>query len=147
VKWSELSTEERDRLVHTKVMGKAITCTGIAVTKMVKNPSRIAGEYFEYPTWHCDTCGREEPRAAPKERDIPGDIPSYSTDMNAALLVATHERFSHTYFNHIRASQLYSCSLYWLKSGEAQITTELAPLLPEAICIAALKACGVEVEE
>ena len=149
MKWSDLSEQERNGLVHEKVMRKPIKCMGRAVTTMVKNPSRVIGEYFEYATWHCAECRSSGSSIAPDEHNLPGEIPHYSTDMNAAMQIPTHEKFSHAYFSYVQASPLshWMCSLYWVDaSGERQINTEVSSILAKAICLAALKACGIEIE-
>lgn len=153
MKWSEMSTEARDRLVHEKVFGNPAICNGKTTTRKYDTPSRIIGKIaFSYWVATCDSCKWEKTCGSPddvSQGHAPGvDIPHYSTDMNAALLVATHEKFSHAYFNHVQASMpsCYSCSLYWIESGESQIITEHALTLLDAICIAALRACGVDIE-
>lgn len=152
VKWSEMTPEERDRLVHVEVIGKPLICPGQAVTEWVKSPSRIQGEYFEYATWKCETCGRAESCIAPESHEVPGEIPLYTQDLNAAWLVV-EKVCRHSLFASFKVEytpdklkvvlthrDVHDRSL----SMSDSLTVETS--LAETICLVALLAAGVEVE-
>jgi hypothetical protein len=152
IEWYELKIEERNRLIHTKVMDNPEFCPGQLTVTKKDVPSRAGGNAWSYWQATCSNCEflwtHTETGQAPLRHIPKVTIPNYCEDINAAMQVATHEKFSHVYFSHVQASPPghWLCSLYWTdESGERQINTEVASTLPDAICIPALKACGVEV--
>lgn len=156
VDWYKLKPEQKNRLIHTRVMsnpefcdGRLIITSGVPYNNVLHN---AISSHLSYTVYVCDKCnitGTCDTKQEAPTQHAPNDMPNYSEDMNAALLIATHERFSHTYFTHVQASPPahWMCSLYWIDDkGARQITIERASSLLDATCIAALKACGVEVQ-
>jgi len=128
IKWSELTPKQRDEEIHEKVMGH----TRHTVRHEV--PSRAGGIAFisSYTTWQ--TGGQETPR--------------YSQCMDSAWLV-------------VEKMKEPDADPGWEgnRSRFADFSDELVPfaessslfdvlwcITPEAICIAALRACGFQVE-
>jgi len=154
MKWSEMSTEERDRLVYTKVMGNPEICKGKTTIRKCDTPSRKIGEIaFSYWVATCDSCKWEKtcgsPDDAPKEHAPWVDIPSYSTDMNAAWQIVEAGKFHSVelecYLPDITEPALYRCFILVVAEGQPykQYASKTAQ---EAICLASLKARGVRVE-
>jgi hypothetical protein len=148
MKWSDMSTEERDRLMHTRVMSGSIgKCAGTAYYT-----GRIGED-----EWYCDTCKNyyydiEEDG----KHDMP--IPSYSTDMNAAWQIVECKKFAHIRIEIDRTlpdvPQKHLCQIVMHEQEEIlphplQMRRKFicsGKTSQEAICLTALKACGVEVE-
>lgn len=132
MKWSDMTEEGRDRLVAEKVMGVSIgKCAGTAYYT-----GRIGMD-----EWYCETCKifYDDIEEGGKH-DAP--IPSYSTDMNDAWKIMGLEKFSHASITRsvMRKGQ-WLCSLNRGLPHEAY-----ASIAQEAVCIAALSACGVDIE-
>lgn len=136
IKWSKLTMEEIDRLVHTKVMGGSIgRCEGTAYYT-----GRIGED-----EWYCETCKKfyydiEEGGM----HDAP--IPSYSTDMNAAMSALLHlgKRFQLVYYP-ARNHSKFACFIDANSSSKVDAIGVSNEII-EAINFAVLKDCGVEIE-
>jgi hypothetical protein len=139
MKWSELAEEERDRLVHEKVIGASIgKCAGTAYYT-----GRIGED-----EWYCEECKKYYYDIEDGgKHDAP--IPHYSTDMNAAWQIVremnkpefgSYDRYARFIdeLEKIVGSELFFDLFYCHPEGDH--------LNPDRICIAALKACGVEIE-
>lgn len=149
-KWAEMTSRERDECIHERVMGKQVYCPGAAVTEMVKNPSRIQGEYFEYLIWGCSTCGESGSGAAPERHKIPRVLLPYSGSMGCAWMVVHHLAAILTYDQ----SKRFMRALITLEDTceeqrflPALDFDHLAKLTPEWICQAALKALEISEDE
>src|SRR5712675_1267162 len=94
MKWNELTNEQRDKIIHKKVMGAATLCPGKLIASRVDVPSRAGGTAYTYWELACDTC--ETIGSAESEDAIPGEHPSefpvmdYSTDLNDAWRIMDH---------------------------------------------------------
>lgn len=140
MKWSEMTPEQRDKLVHEKVMGvdPAVSCSGT----FVPNP------HDGCETLYCPKCDAGVFFGDSKTHKQPL-VPAYTTDMNAALQIIELDRFSNVRFErtwrneHIPPELYYLCSivthgdLYYCNAATAQ----------DAVCLAALYACGIEIKE
>ena len=125
IKWSELTSEQRDALVAEKIMG----------LEVVPDPY---GRFFSIRGDDLYLHDSPEP---------------YSTDMTAAWKILDQEKFYAYYVHCMKAKDTvlkedgYSCSLYWIhEDGSVWNTSATATTPQEAICGAALKSYGVEVE-
>jgi hypothetical protein len=139
-----MAKEQRDQLVHERVMGHSPNepCTG----EFAPNP------HDNQETLYCPKCGAcifwEE-----SKKHKPLSPPAYTSDMNAAWDVVrmvnnpnnpeVHPNYQtyRQFINHLQeivGSDLFFDLFYCDHKGDY--------LTPERICIAALKACGVEVE-
>jgi len=172
MKWSELSTEERDRLVHEKVMGRpAGTCEGTAYYT-----GRIGID-----EWYCEECKKyfyDVEADGLYKHDAP--IPSYNIDMNAAWKIvekmtarmgyenpgfkwlgpifkpedeyissSQHSEHNITHhFDYTRNGGFHlGCPCWYvriLNDGAYEWIMADTPI--DAILLAALKACGIEIE-
>jgi|SRR5882762_4291372 len=154
MKWDELSAEQRDRLVHEKVMGHAAVCPGKLIASHVKVPSRAGGTAYSYWQIACDTCElvgySDSEDNIPKEHPPKVDVPKYSTDMNAAwkIVEKLYEQFDMCIFMDAGYPYKYGITAYKrevntsIKVGYGYSKTSAS----EAICLAALKVVGVEIE-
>lgn len=150
IKWSEMTPDQRDRLVHERVMGHSPDeeCSGIfwatTDTQTGERGSQCSGCGMYYPV--DDTIEyykHQQPNA-----------PSYTTDMNAALSLVARMYQEHRdkfwlalmhlitpknnppdYIN----SYMSYVDFYALFRGNLEITAQ-------TFCIAALQTCGVEIE-
>ena len=147
VKWSEVTPEERNKLVHEKVMELPLSmpCTGAITWKRDPFNNRERGH------WICE-CGYYGVTDDTLHFGL-SSIPAYSTSMAAAWLVvrrmnepdviAGETRFD-AYANFIDAleklvgSHLFFDLFHCDEDGDH--------LTPERICLAGLKAVGIEVE-
>lgn len=135
MKWSEMTPEQRNRLVHEKVMGidPAIPCSGTFVT----NP------HDGHETLYCPKCDAGIFFGDSKTHKQPL-VPAYTTDMNAAWLAVERITQPPTKPLEINAPKAifahwwaHGVDLWAMKGGEAA----------EAICITALRVHGVSIEE
>jgi hypothetical protein len=152
IQWATLTPERRNCLVHEKVMGKSIKCSGHPITIVHRSPSRTQGEHFEYATWHCETCGKGASQIAPEEHDAPGEIPNYSESLDAAWQLVRRVNNPNNpafpdyqdYANFIEClEELVGSNLFF---DLFYCDAEGDHLNPERICIAALRAVGCEVQ-
>lgn len=146
MKWTEMTSEQKNALIHEKVMGVSLTCHATLDIK------RGQGFYF----WNCFECGYfSTGKDSPITNDHPRqmDIPPYTTDMNAAWLIIQKMSTRH----HEQSEFLdepfarFTDELLPNRAGEIWtayncMATEVAHWTAEKICMAALKACGVEIE-
>jgi len=134
MKWSEMTHDERDRLVYEKVL-KPVVCSGTWRIHTLDDGVRQI-------CW-CQTCGHEcanELPNSPGSHERPAwNLRSYTRDMNAAWEVA--ERFDEIVISkHI--PEKYHCELWRSTTRYVGI----AKTVQDAICLAALKANKVEIE-
>lgn len=147
VKWSEMTPEERDKLVHEKVMELPLSmpCTGAIAWKRDPFNNRERGH------WICE-CGYYGVTDDTLHFGL-SSIPVYSASMDAAWLVvrrmnetvksdlpeqdALYPKFIASLRELIGSNFLYA-ALWCSENGDA--------LTPRRICLAALKAVGIEVE-
>jgi len=141
MKWSEMSTEERNRLVAEKVMG---TLQCLDKRAWQKGPVQVA------QGWQCLSCGAWGTGMAPGQHDKPDEmIPHYTTDINAAWQIVEAGKFHSVelecYLPKNTEQALYRCFILVVAEGQPykQYASKTAQ---EAICLASLKACGVRVE-
>lgn len=127
-RWSEMTVRERDAMVHQHVFGfdmvGFVTPKGYARNSWVK-------EEENRTTWI--------------------DVPEYSTDISAAWeiverLDAQRIRLSMSRFYNGIITGVPTCWGVDFSGDDAEWCGTEAQTAPEAICIAALKAVGVEVE-
>jgi hypothetical protein len=120
------SGRELDALVADKVMG-------LSVRQVVGYAEYIKGRDVAYTgEWIYDT---DEPY------DLAIEVPYYSTDIAASWEVVEKMRPSYR-FNLFE----YSCyEAQFRKLGDQYIAVGRAQAVPHAICLAALRACGVKV--
>lgn len=91
MKWSELSEQERDRLVNTKVMGNPEFCDGnVVVTPANYSSSPMSSSYVVWVCAKCNMMGTCDTKQEVPIQHVSKDIPSYSTDMNAAMSALLH---------------------------------------------------------
>lgn len=153
IKWSELTRKQRDRLIGEKVMGDTYTCNVVPDFTTHQNPSRAGGIAFTHTTWLCPACGAtgyygKESLVA---HEKPSPIPGYSASLDAAWLVVRkmnvpvegkfdrYARFIDA-LESIVGSDLFFDLFYCDSASDDQHLTA------ERICIAALRAVGVQVE-
>lgn len=155
IEWGSLSSLERDRLIHEKVFGNPAICIGKLLVDKKDTPSRAGGIAWSHYQATCTNCafarGYMDKDAIPEQHAPMEDIPPYSTDMNAAWQIVTSHKFmevqleyGESWISETEQSQTYLCivSPYtgpWTISADGQS-------MQEAICIASLKAVGVEIE-
>lgn len=123
VKWNELSARERDALVAEFVM----------------EHEKVIGHESIHGGW--------VRRASGKPFINMEKCPTYTTDISVAWEVIEKMRshYQITISTVERPTDKYACGLRYRMDDETEYT--YAPTFPEAICIAALHACGVEVEQ
>jgi hypothetical protein len=150
IQWNALSPEERNRLVHLRVMAGQAPCHG---------PYKLMAPHGEQITWHCFTCGATDP-AGPgngtPETHPSRIVPDYTQSLDAAWLVVEHlndptnfpdrtsdyavyAAFCDELEREVGSDLLFDLFFCDPVSGERHLT-------PERIAIAALRACGVQVE-
>jgi Phage ABA sandwich domain len=137
VKWSELTSEQRDRLVAEKVMGwTEQTCEGTSLD-MLEGP----GE------WQCSICGFQARYSDPIEHiALP---PRYSTDMNVTWQIVEKmvTRQSYHDIDYEWSGPLFGCPCWYVKINDGgHYSWIMADTAQDAICIASLRAVGIEVE-
>lgn len=132
MKWAEMSTEERNALIHEKVMGHSLTCHEPITTTQAGVVS------LSYCPLHGLISVGDKPLATNGHaKNDP--IPPYTTSMDAAWFVA--EKFDEIVIErHVPGK--YHCQLY--RQGSMYHAIEATP--QEAICVAALTIHGVEIE-
>jgi len=148
--WSQMSRDQRNRLIDTRVFGNPEFCPGQLIIEQKNNPSKTPGVIaWTYWLGQCTNCKFELSRGG--KGDFPKqhapqfeDRPNYCEDMNAAMLITAHDQFKFANLKYGRDSKEWECLL--LPLGNRDEMRAMAETLPEAICIAALKAVGVEVE-
>ena len=159
LRWSEMSPEQRDALIHEKVMGKRLICGGTIEFSEHDVPNRAGGVAFTMTIWTCQRCGEVGAGKPPECHEKLVPLPHYTTDMNAAWQVLQHA---------LDQGRGYaSMTLYHRHAGEQDkdgyleidmhLQDEYQYLPPvhvedhrlsgaEVICLAALRAVGVTIE-
>ena len=164
IHWENLTAEEKNKLIHEKVMGHAsyVPCYGAVInTKQRYTNSSGASEWY---IWKCDACGKEyisHEENYPLSNRLPHheyfaekpEIPKYSQSMDAAWLVLQKiaARFDENekYLDEI----FYQFQHELLDDSGGEIWTSyelmarMAKWTPSTICIAALKAVGCVLAE
>jgi hypothetical protein len=144
MKWSELSTEERDRLINTKVMGNPEFCDGnVVATPANYSSSPMSSSYVVWVCGKCNMMGTCNTMQDVPAQHVSKDIPSYSTDMNAAWRIVEHIAAlpkTTDEPDHSRASRFM---LWWENNS---LWSHSAQQAIDAICLWALKDYGVEIE-
>lgn len=145
VKWLDLTRFERDILVEESVMGLC-----------VHQWEAVHEDDSSWePDWQvrCVKCGKETSGAYGNLRPVSGKANPYTTDIAWAWEVV--EKLGAKSLNavaHKVGFATFTMARYpsgdWRASlvGHGAVAAAIAPTAPEAICIAALRACGVEVE-
>ena len=134
IKWSEMTPDQRDALVHLKVMSNI--CTG----KAGKHQRIYADGTPPTSWWYCSGCAKRWPEdPGEHSADIP---PHYTTDMNAAWLVVEKFKQDGRGGYEFIQWQYHLGNLY----GRPSYRDTLYDLNPEGVCIAGLRAVGVEIE-
>ena len=142
--WDEMKPEERNRLIHEKVMHKPIFCPG--KIQLVQSPM----------AWYCDECLQSWVLSEVEDyhtfMHFIRKIPPYAQSMDAAWLVVRmlnnpdspafpdyqdYARFINA-LEEIVGSNLFFDLFYCDKDGDH--------LTPERLCKAALIAVGVKLE-
>lgn len=139
MKWAEMSTEQKNHLIHEKVMGGQAHCPNAY--------PRITFNGYQILEWKCQQCGQTGRGGAVHDRKNGGyiiehtmpDVPHYTTSMDAAWQVA--EQFDEIVIERHLPGK-YHCQLS--RQGSTYHAIEATP--QEAICVAALTVCGVEIE-
>ena len=129
---------ELDALVAEKVMEQSVTWFGLGEDKSLM---------------FSDTIDRNEERRRRGEMlwGYPGggDVPEYSTNMTAAWEVVDRMR-ADAWFVDLEDSSSLTYGPWWCQFARSRYTAKgesTGQTAPHAICLAALKALGVEVEE
>lgn len=139
MKWSELDKAARNALVAEKVVGIDLTCTG--------NFKYVLSDLNYYECLECGAKMAIHPLPVSHARNVP----DYCGDMNAAMLIVQSQKFMSVTLNYSEGWhseterwQVYDCiiSPYEMPGPICAYGQNM----PEAICLAALKACGVEIE-
>lgn len=140
MKWAEMSTEERNALIHEKVMdGRQVQCPN--------QKPLITYDGYQILEWKCSQCGQTGRGGAIYDRKNGGyiiehtmpNVPPYTTSMNAAWLVIKHIAESAGW------QEVRPTFIFRLKLSGVDLLDDLVKLTPDRICFAALKACGVEI--
>jgi len=139
IKWSALLPDQRDALVHEKVMGQSLLCDAQLLVSRCENP-RIS---MAFSVWHCPICdyvgsGNNSPIANLHPNKRP--VPCYTTSLDAAWLIVEH--FDELVLV-VHVKPRWHCTLHKdeAPSGDAVMNTP-----QEAICVASLRASGVEID-
>lgn len=154
IHWHALSPEQRNEILHQKVMGVKLLCTGRLVKgardELMSRNAYICMECLVVLTVTDDYLLN---RALPKQHMK--HIPPYTTSLDAAWKLVEHLREQkHCVAFHLGydARKVYEGMFSFRNVGADQghvpyklsiQTSETSPA--EAICIAALRACGYEV--
>lgn len=154
MKWSDKSLLEWNLFIHEKVMNKNIHCLG--------KPTLITSGYMR--KWLCFECAQswylDDIKDALTFRHLVSeyDVPAYTKNMNDALLIADYDAFHGwmlsaskpwTSINGVsRRGDVndYECTLYLSNVTSNLVASAEFKSAPVAICQAALKACGCEIE-
>lgn len=148
MKWSEMTSKQRDMLVAVEVMG---------YTPIMCDVEGIDDQWVSlYSTGdaHCRKChgrGHIGYRDGHPEKFKHQIIPPepYSTDMNAVMQIIELDRFTNVQFERMWRNEHWPSELHC----HCRIVTHgdlyycAAATAQEAVCLAALYACGVKVEE
>ncbi len=133
IRWSALSPEQRDTHIAEKIMGNPISCKGELRLSMLDEVSPV--------WWRCLVCGMAGECLF---KDVPQNhlppIPHYSTDMDAAWRIVVKLKGAV-----LDAS--YKHDMLLCRATFVTVDSEYHAYgrMPEAICIAALRANGYEV--
>ena len=128
IKWSELTPEQKDRIIAEKVMNW--------------QEKQCDGEHGEVSGgWFCTKCGREGNWGEDfYHAELP---PRYTTSLDAAWLGV--ERVTQAPQSQEEALQFRSTRfMFWFE--QSNLWTHTREEAANALCVAALRACGVEVE-
>lgn len=149
--WNAMSPRERDAQIHEKVMGQSLVCKGPLNVSPKLGGTSIPAFYL----WDCSACDYVDSGDTPPD-DHPSTlpVPHYTTSMDAAWQVMQHmaarfnpkdpygyepfHRFTHDLFD-TDNEELYPSYRY--------MANEVANWTPEKICLIALRAVGVAIEE
>jgi hypothetical protein len=135
IQWNALTPVERNQIIAEKVVGwKAEPCGG-----------RFApADYSNSGAMCCIRCGATSRRNEPMQHN-PSVPPDYSESMDAAWQIVEHFRGRSIDVHVASAPFLYDalCRERRIRGSSFQASAESAA---EAICIAALRASGEEVE-
>lgn len=129
INWQELSPEQRNRLVAEKVMGwKSKNCNGEIGEKSISSDG-----------WYCLKCGYSGYWGDDQEHE---QVPlHYTTDMNVAMEVIHH----FTVPIAIWKGHDFTCKFLGVFADEKP-SYGISKNLAEAICKAALRSVGVDIE-
>lgn len=139
IRWGELSPEQRDILIHEKVMGVSLICRA-------KLEIRQGKGFFFWNCWECGLFGIGDDAPTTDEHPRQMDIPLYTTGLDTAWQVV--ERFGaaelRKWPNVRRYEKMpYSCSI----TTHGETFSEWGATPQEAICKAALRSRGIKIEE
>lgn len=127
-KWDEMSPRERDILVATRVMGLPEPMESPFNGKWIHHVARET-----YPG----------SGVFKEDRDRQSELRSYTTDISAAWEVVEKMQQKYTYsLSHETHWDFYQA---WLENPVGdEFANANAPTMPEAVCLAALRALGVD---
>jgi hypothetical protein len=141
VSWKALSPRERDALVAERVMGwrryrsSYHPCYALLSADLLRDGAMV-DQGAEVPAEPC--------------RDAYGRVPHYTTDIAAAWEVVEQFKADGVWFSIESNAVEWEADIRTVVNDDDEQVIRLgvgyAMTAPEAICIAALRACGVEVE-
>jgi hypothetical protein len=154
INWRAMTPEQRNEIIHQKVMGVKLLCTG----RLVKS---TRDELMRRSAYICMECLAVLAvtddyllnRALPKQHRK--HIPPYTTSLDVAWKLVEHlrgQKYCVAFHLGYDARKVYEGMFSFRNVGADQVrvpyklsiqTSETSPA--EAICIAALRACGYEV--
>jgi|SRR5579859_7938786 len=131
IKWAALLPDQRDALVHEKVMGHKERA-------ICRSEQRYG---YDDGDWECGECGATGQWNNAMVGDHYQPIPHYTQSLDAAWLVMEH--FDELVLV-VHVKPRWHCTLHKdeAPSGNATMKTP-----QEAICVAALRAAGITVDE
>lgn len=137
IRWAEMSPEQRDELVHEKVMGRPLTCNEPIVAREVG----LARKFYLLNCPVCGHLGHSDEVPATNVHRNNEEAPAYTTSIDAAWQLV--ERFGSAELKkwpNVRRyeDKPYSCSI----ATRGKTFSEWSATPQEAICLAALKAVG-----
>jgi hypothetical protein len=134
MKWSELSSEQRNRLVATEVMGwQAKECDG-----------EIGEQPISPDGWYCLRCGYDGSWGDGMTHEE--NPPRYSESMDRACTIPQHPRFFEANTSIVCVPQSYwKCEMDFHQKGTVYYA--FADVPAEAVCLVALKAVGISIDE
>ena len=140
IQWSALTPDQQDRIIAEKIMGVPAICSGA-----LHQDSRNSG------FWTCDTCAAFGHTAPPASHAPEVDIPAYSADLDAAMLVVRkmnepHDGKFDRYARFIAELEKIVGSDMFFDLFYCDPASDDQHLTAERLCVAALRAVGVEVQ-
>jgi hypothetical protein len=127
IKWSAFTSEQRDALIAERVIGWV--------------PQECDGSIsWDHGIWRCLECGTDGTRHETTMHTIP--VPHYTTSMDAAWLVVEKMKEAGRNNGLFVPWQYHLSYLY----GRPSYRDTLYDLNAEGVCIAALRAVGLQVE-